>query len=78
MVSLTLVGFGTSTPRLVTSLTAALNGSSELPVGNVVELQHPLNILVHPGVSSVIYPMAVNPKGFRVMRSWCRLPRWPA
>ena len=36
LIGLTLVGFGTSTPELVTSLTAALNGSAGIAVGNVV------------------------------------------
>ena len=33
---LTLVGFGTSTPELVTSLQAALSGSSGIAIGNVI------------------------------------------
>jgi cation:H+ antiporter len=61
---LTLVGFGTSTPELVTSLTAALEGSPGIAVGNVVG-SNTANILLILGVAAIIYPMAVNPKGFR-------------
>ena len=64
LIGLTLVGFGTSTPELVTSLTAALNGSAGIAVGNVVG-SNIANILFILGLSSVIYPMAVNPKGFK-------------
>ena len=64
LIGLTLVGFGTSTPELVTSVTAALNGSPGIAVGNVVG-SNIANILFILGLSAVIYPMAVNPKGFR-------------
>ncbi|MFN5615412.1 MAG: sodium:calcium antiporter, partial [Brevundimonas sp.] len=36
LIGLTLVGFGTSTPELVTSLTAAFADSPGIAVGNVV------------------------------------------
>ena len=36
LIGLTLVGFGTSTPELLTSLQAALAGSPGIAVGNVV------------------------------------------
>jgi cation:H+ antiporter len=64
LIGLTLVGFGTSTPELVTSVTAALNGSPGLAVGNVVG-SNIANILFILGLSAIIYPMAVNPKGFK-------------
>lgn len=64
LIGLTLVGFGTSTPELVTSVLAALNGSPGIAVGNVVG-SNIANILFILGLSAVIYPMAVNPKGFR-------------
>jgi cation:H+ antiporter len=63
LIGLTLVGFGTSTPELVTSVTAALNGSPGIAVGNVVG-SNIVNIFFILGLSAVIYPMAVNPKGF--------------
>lgn len=64
LIGLTLVGFGTSTPELVTSVTAALNGSPGIAVGNVVG-SNIANILFILGLSAVIYPMAVDPKGFK-------------
>lgn len=64
LIGLTLVGFGTSTPELVTSVTAALEGSPGIAVGNVVG-SNIANILLILGISALIYPMAVNPKGFR-------------
>jgi cation:H+ antiporter len=64
LIGLTLVGFGTSTPELVTSVTAALNGSPGIAVGNVVG-SNIANILFILGLSALIYPMAVNPKGFK-------------
>lgn len=64
LIGLTLVGFGTSTPELVTSVTAALDGSPGIAVGNVVG-SNIANVLFILGLSAVIYPMAVNPKGFK-------------
>lgn len=64
LIGLTLVGFGTSTPELVTSVTAALQGSPGIAVGNVVG-SNTANILLILGLAAIIYPMAVNPKGFR-------------
>jgi cation:H+ antiporter len=64
LIGLTLVGFGTSTPELVTSVTAALDGSPGIAVGNVVG-SNIANIMLILGLSAVIYPLAVNPKGFK-------------
>ena len=64
LIGLTLVGFGTSTPELVTSVTAALEGSPGIAVGNVVG-SNVANILLILGISALIFPMAVNPKGFK-------------
>ncbi|MFW6174523.1 MAG: sodium:calcium antiporter, partial [Chloroflexota bacterium] len=36
LIGMTLVGFGTSTPELVTSLQAAMIGSPGIAVGNIV------------------------------------------
>ena len=51
MIGLTLVGFGTSTPELVTSIDAALAGSPGLAVGNVVG-SNIANILLILGVAA--------------------------
>lgn len=64
LIGLTLVGFGTSTPELVTSVTAALAGSPGIAVGNVVG-SNIANILLILGVAALIYPLSVDKKGFK-------------
>jgi cation:H+ antiporter len=58
LIGLTLVGFGTSTPELVTSVQAALIGSPGIAVGNIVG-SNIANILLILGVSALIFPVAV-------------------
>jgi cation:H+ antiporter len=58
LIGLTLVGFGTSTPELVTSVQASLIGSPGIAVGNIVG-SNIANILVILGISAVITPVAV-------------------
>lgn len=57
LVSLVIIGFGTSAPELVVSVQAALNGSPEISLGNVVG-SNIANILLILGVAAVIYPVA--------------------
>jgi cation:H+ antiporter len=64
LIGLTLVGFGTSTPELVTSVTAALEGSPGIAVGNVVG-SNTANILLILGAAAVIYPLSVDAKSFK-------------
>jgi cation:H+ antiporter len=64
LIGLTLVGFGTSTPELVTSVTAAMEGSPGIAVGNVVG-SNIVNIFLILGAAAVIYPLAVDPKAFK-------------
>lgn len=64
LIGLTLVGFGTSTPELVTSVQAALVGAPGVAVGNVVG-SNIANILLILGASAVIAPIAAEPKSFR-------------
>jgi cation:H+ antiporter len=59
LIGLTLVGFGTSTPELVTSVQAALIGSSGIAVGNIVG-SNIANILLILGLSAIIFPVAVQ------------------
>jgi len=61
---LVLVGFGTSTPELVTSLSAAFQGSPGIAIGNVVG-SNIANILLILGVTAVILPIPADPKSFR-------------
>lgn len=64
VIGLTLVGFGTSTPELVTSLQAALSGSSGIAIGNVVG-SNIGNVLLILGIAALIAPIAVDSKAFR-------------
>lgn len=63
IIGLTLVGFGTSMPELVTSLQAALAGSSGIAIGNVVG-SNIGNVLLILGIAAAIMPIAVEPKVF--------------
>ncbi len=74
LIGLTLVGFGTSTPELVSSVQAALIGSPGVAVGNVVG-SNIANILFILGLSVLIAPFAVEPEIVRPRRSpssWSR------
>lgn len=59
VIGLTLVGFGTSTPELVTSVQAALSGSPGIAYGNIVG-SNIANILLILGVAAIITPIAVS------------------
>jgi cation:H+ antiporter len=63
LAGLTIVGFGTSTPELATSVQAALAGSPGIAIGNVVG-SNIANILFILGLSAVILPLSVNPASF--------------
>lgn len=64
LIGLTVVGFGTSTPELVTSLQAAFAGSPGIAVGNVVG-SNVANILLILGVAAALAPFAVSRIAFR-------------
>lgn len=61
VIGLTLVGFGTSVPELVTSLRAIDQGAVGISVGNVVG-SNIANILLVLGVAAVIRPILTNPR----------------
>lgn len=63
LIGLTLVGFGTSTPELVTSLQAALNGLPGIAMGNVIG-SNTANVLLILGAAAIIAPMAAARSGF--------------
>lgn len=58
VIGLTIVAMGTSAPETAVSITAALKGTADIAVGNVVG-SNILNILIILGVSSVITSIAV-------------------
>lgn len=64
LAGLTIVGFGTSTPELATSIQAAMAGSPGIAVGNVIG-SNIANILFILGVSALILPLSVNPASFK-------------
>lgn len=63
LIGLTLIGFGTSTPELVSSVQAALIGSPGVAVGNVVG-SNIVNILFILGMSALIAPFTVDRRSF--------------
>ena len=58
-IGLTVVAFGTSAPEAVVSVVAALEGSSDLALGNVVG-SNIFNILGVLGISAVLAPAGVQ------------------
>lgn len=69
LIGLTIVGFGTSTPELVTSVEAALLNSPGIAVGNIVG-SNIFNILIILGLSALICPLAVSTTTLRRDGTW--------
>lgn len=61
LVGLTIVAVGTSLPELVTSITAALKGQTEIALGNVIG-SNIFNVLFILGISAAIHPLSVDPR----------------
>lgn len=59
IIGLTIVGFGTSCPELVVSITGAIEGNADISVGNVVG-SNIFNILFILGSSALITPLSLN------------------
>ena len=59
VIGLTIVAFGTSAPELAVSMTAALKGSNDIAIGNVVG-SNIFNTLVVLGASAAITPVIVQ------------------
>lgn len=59
IIGMTIVAFGTSAPELAVSLSAALKGSNDIAVGNVVG-SNIFNTLVVLGASAAIMPISVE------------------
>lgn len=64
LVGLTMVGFGTSTPELVTSVQAGWAGSPGIALGNVVG-SNIANILLILGLAAVVRPLQITAGAFR-------------
>ncbi|MGB3625195.1 MAG: calcium/sodium antiporter [Henriciella sp.] len=61
MIGLTLVGFGTSMPEMVTSLQALSDGAVGISVGNVIG-SNVANVLLVIGAACLICPFVTNPR----------------
>lgn len=59
VVGLTIVAFGTSSPELLVSINAALSGSPDLTMGNVIG-SNICNLALVLGVAAIIRPIRVN------------------
>lgn len=59
IISVTILAIGTSLPELVTSVTAAFKGKSDIAIGNIIG-SNIFNMLLIIGVSSIINPIKYN------------------
>lgn len=64
LVSLVIVGFGTSAPELLVSVQAALSGSPDIAIGNVLG-SNIANILLIAGTAAVLFPLVLTGPGTR-------------
>lgn len=64
LIGLTLVGFGTSAPELLTSIDAAFMGSPGIAIGNVLG-SNISNILLILALVALVRPLSVNPAAMR-------------
>lgn len=61
IISLTILAIGTSLPELVTSVTAAFKGNSDIAIGNIIG-SNIFNMLLIIGTASIINPITYNIK----------------
>lgn len=59
VIGLTIVAFGTSAPELTVNLFSALQGSTDIAIGNVLG-SNIANILLIAGISALIYPLSIQ------------------
>ena len=59
-----VIGFGSSTPELVTSIEAGLRGAPGIAIGNIVG-SNIINVLVVIGIASVIAPISLSGENIR-------------
>ena len=65
VIGLTIVGMGTSAPEMVVSFIGAIEGNSDISLGNVVG-SNIMNTLLILGVTAVILPMLITPTNLKV------------
>jgi len=59
VIGLTIVAFGTSSPELVVNILAAISGSTDLAIGNIIG-SNISNIFLILGAVAVVYPLRVK------------------
>ena len=59
VIGFTIVGFGTSCPELVVSLTGAIEGNADISLGNVIG-SNLFNVLMILGLTALISPISVT------------------
>lgn len=64
LIGLTIVAFGTSSPEATVSIIAALEGSADVAVGNVVG-SNIFNITLVVGIAAFLYPLKVESETIR-------------
>lgn len=65
VIGLTIVAMGTSAPEAAVSIAAAVNGSADITIGNIVG-SNILNILLILGLAAAIIPLAVARSTVRI------------
>ena len=64
VIGLTIVAFGTSAPEAAISISAAIKGSVDLAISNVLG-SNIMNVLLILGLAAIICPLAVKPSSIR-------------
>ncbi len=64
VIGLTIVGFGTSCPELVVSLTGALEGNADISLGNVIG-SNIFNTLLILGITALMSPIVISKTNLR-------------
>ena len=64
VIGLTIVGFGTSCPELVVSVTGAVEGISDIAIGNVIG-SNIFNTLLILGLTALLMPIVITPNNKR-------------
>ena len=64
IIGVTLVGFGTSAPELVTSIDAVIQGAPSIAIGNIVG-SNIANVLLILAIGALLSPFACSPESFK-------------
>ncbi len=65
VIGMTIVSFGTSAPELLVSLKAALEGYTDIAIGNVVG-SNIANLALILGVTAIVFPIPVSSNSIRI------------